>query len=454
MKRILSILLSVALVASMLVSMSATSFARAVSDIDKETADIETTVTSITADEYKTLTGKTLPSGKFPMVIETIVTPLEDYQLNVRYGVDESGEEGYLGRVITAMSIMYAFDSNVVYVKNPSPGCCAYIEEAPVPLVTSLGTKTTSKIGFAVLATSMEEMFPYSEITDPDNYDWENGVLYEDLTTKICIAATTDTFVMDVEEVVGLSKLSLDGIGTVEEPMPTYTEKIYVKAGVQVTEDEYYGSSETTYNITFVVDGQEDVVVEVAENELPEYPNGTPSKDGYTFEGWDKTIVEATEDATYTAVFKEIEIPAADVVTMGTPVYVTTNVLPGNADVVTTNPFGEEVTVKLAETLRVHTTFDYAPTEDNELKEMGMLFVPKAVVEEAGLSTDEEIRGIAKDACCDVTTRITSGAGTNIVFKAGLLGIPVKGIDIYAIPYYTLSDGVRMYQTMQTISFE
>ncbi len=56
-----------------------------------------------------------------------------------------------------------------------------------------------------------------------------------------------------------------------------------------------------TYTITFKLEnGEDDVIVSVDHGEMPEAPTGF-SKEGYSFDGWDKTIVEATEDAIYTA---------------------------------------------------------------------------------------------------------------------------------------------------------
>lgn len=68
------------------------------------------------------------------------------------------------------------------------------------------------------------------------------------------------------------------------------------------------------YTITWRVSQSADVTTEVEYNHLPVYPqnNGTPAnyvKNGvtYTFMNWDKTVVEATEDTTYTAVFQDVK---------------------------------------------------------------------------------------------------------------------------------------------------
>ena len=68
------------------------------------------------------------------------------------------------------------------------------------------------------------------------------------------------------------------------------------------------------YTITWKVPQSADITTEVEYNQLPVYPknNGTPAnyvKNGvtYTFMNWDKTVVKATEDTTYTAVFQDVK---------------------------------------------------------------------------------------------------------------------------------------------------
>ena len=68
------------------------------------------------------------------------------------------------------------------------------------------------------------------------------------------------------------------------------------------------------YTITWKVPQSADVTTKVEYNQLPVYPqnSGTPAnyvKNGvtYTFMNWDKTVVEATEDTTYTAVFQDVK---------------------------------------------------------------------------------------------------------------------------------------------------
>ena len=64
------------------------------------------------------------------------------------------------------------------------------------------------------------------------------------------------------------------------------------------------------YNITFKVDGQADEVKQVAYGEIPSYGVNNPTKPAtaeysYAFKSWNKEIVTASGDATYTAVFTQ-----------------------------------------------------------------------------------------------------------------------------------------------------
>lgn len=92
----------------------------------------------------------------------------------------------------------------------------------------------------------------------------------------------------------------------------TYAFLSWDKELAPVTEDVTYtavfGSSAITYyNITFIVRGESHVVV-CAEMNTPSYAAPiTYQQDGktYAFQGWDKEVVPATEEATYTAVYTE-----------------------------------------------------------------------------------------------------------------------------------------------------
>ncbi len=65
------------------------------------------------------------------------------------------------------------------------------------------------------------------------------------------------------------------------------------------------------YNITWIVDGQEPITTEAKYNTLPSYGENNPTKTAtaeYTYEfiGWEPELKLATEDATYTAEFREV----------------------------------------------------------------------------------------------------------------------------------------------------
>ncbi|NLP48933.1 MAG: hypothetical protein GX345_08360 [Clostridiales bacterium] len=82
-----------------------------------------------------------------------------------------------------------------------------------------------------------------------------------------------------------------------------YTFDGWDETVVAATEDATYTAQWkiNTYTITFKLEnGEDDVVVPTDHGEMPEVPTGF-TKTGYTFDGWDETVVAATGDATYTA---------------------------------------------------------------------------------------------------------------------------------------------------------
>ena len=585
MKRILSILLSVALITSLLVSMSVTSFAEAYREMGEDIAFVETKVVAITADEYAAATGKTLTSGKFAWKMTSYVEPKEGYELNIQW-VDDGSEDGvYVGRVISGISYVYQFSDTVIYKKTPTPGVHVFYGGDSPLKDFALGTKDTSRITYVWAPVSFDDYYPWNEAIANDAYDWENGDVKESFTLTTYFATNVDTFDFNAEIVMDNAKIEPDASSTIvgDYIRPEYFEDISVVNGVQVGDEEepathsfvVYGEGDvelanetiaegeavsmpvapavegktfshwattkggsavepaTTmgtedltyyavytvnkYTITFIVDGNT-TTKEVEHGVIPTF-DGSLVKDGWTFTGWDKEIVAATGAATYTAQFEEnaptqyeitfivngvetkvmtnagdtpvftgstevdgytfkgwnptlapatgaatytaileaVEEPVDSAVTITNVTRITGDIFPESGlGEVTVTSFGNDYKVSAARLHRVHTTFNYDASAGT-LKEMGMLFVPKAVADEAGVSTAEEIAnaGIAKDANCRSLPAEITGGTTGVVFKAGLVDVPaeLKGITIYAIPYYTLSGGTRQYHDVINTTF-
>lgn len=174
-----------------------------------------------------------------------------------------------------------------------------------------------------------------------------------------------------------------------------YTFTGWDKEFVAATEDTTYTAqfeqnAPTQYEITFVVDGAETKVMTNA-GDTPVFP-GTPAKDGYNFTGWSPALAPATGAATYTAQFELIPVePTESVLDITAVDRITGDIFPGSTlPTVDVNVKGGTETIEAARLHRVHTTFDYE-AGDNPLVEMGMLFVPKAVADAAGASTAEAI---------------------------------------------------------------
>lgn len=71
-----------------------------------------------------------------------------------------------------------------------------------------------------------------------------------------------------------------------------------------------YTSTLRTYTVTWVVEGQDNIIQEYEYGAMPEYPHGIPVRESdaqytYSFVGWDSPISEVTGDIMYTAQFYE-----------------------------------------------------------------------------------------------------------------------------------------------------
>ena len=101
----------------------------------------------------------------------------------------------------------------------------------------------------------------------------------------------------------------------------TYTFAGWDNDPVAVTGDATYkatfNSAKNKYTITFMNGEEELQSTEVEYGLVPEYVGETPTKPEdeqftYQFAGWDKEIVEVTEDATYYAIYnKDEKVPTA-----------------------------------------------------------------------------------------------------------------------------------------------
>jgi len=91
---------------------------------------------------------------------------------------------------------------------------------------------------------------------------------------------------------------SLNGTPAIQSKLPVVTENVIYYA--------IFASNDEICNITWVVDGKSTTHV-VKKGIVPEYGEEV-YKYGYEFIGWDKTIVVANGDATYTAKFSNISV--------------------------------------------------------------------------------------------------------------------------------------------------
>ena len=109
--------------------------------------------------------------------------------------------------------------------------------------------------------------------------------------------------------VVG-NKLTINGTTVTATPAnDNYAFEMFIGHSATITEDTTILVSFTrAYTVTFEnYDGTTLYSTKVLENEIPEYKGTEPEKktvvSAYTFDGWDREIVAATADTTYTAQF-------------------------------------------------------------------------------------------------------------------------------------------------------
>ena len=145
------------------------------------------------------------------------------------------------------------------------------------------------------------------------------------------------------EEVV---KLTVDGTASYHNEGYAFsgeTDKAYFKDGAEIelpytVKEDTELTSAALYTVTVVYDnGTEDEIKSVASGDTFKLPDA-PSRSGYTFVGWsdgNKTYeagdsVTITADTTFTAVWREINIPTPNSITVTQPANGTVKVNPSN----------------------------------------------------------------------------------------------------------------------------
>lgn len=88
---------------------------------------------------------------------------------------------------------------------------------------------------------------------------------------------------------------------------PKYKEVINNEPPTPVVEEEKKPADVKTYTVVWIVEGSLASITTVGENKTPVF-NGTPTKEStdkyqYTFAGWEPSVVPATEDIAYYAIF-------------------------------------------------------------------------------------------------------------------------------------------------------
>ena len=371
----------------------------------------------------------------------------------VKDGVEVSKEEFEGGGAATVYTVTFKNGGSVISSADVEEGAAVTAPEAPTAPVDADEAYNYTFVGWS----DGSNTYASNEIpvaTDNVEYTAVFNSVKKTYTITFSVDGATTTQTVEHGETPSYA-------GTPSKEGYTFTgwdPAIVPATGAATYTAQFSLIPPTEYEITFVVEGVE-TKINVIEGQTPVYPNGTPAKDGYNFTGWSPAIVPAAGAATYTAQFELIPVePTESVLDITAVDRITGDIFPGSTlPTVVVNVKGKEETIEAARLHRVHTTFDYE-AGDNPLDEMGMLFVPKAVVDEAEIEATVDAivaADIAKDANCSNLPGEITGGTTNVVFKAGLVNVPeaYKGITIYAIPYYTLSGGERQYHGVIETTF-
>ena len=257
---------------------------------------------------------------------ENVIIPAGEPLIKIVFNTTDAYNAGT--EYAFSVNFAEAYDENVEnYDWIGSDMTVTYSEEAPAEsdveiVVTRVGdtievtivpTVDTALAGINLVYTYDREAFTFVSCSSPIAssvvHNPETGLITCDRAENVIVAAGSPivTIVFNFAEgYVAGTEYTFTAIFS-----EAYDENIEPYAWVEkMLTGTYQEDAPSTFTITWKVEGQEDVTTTVNAGEMPEYPNGTPTKEGnaqytYTFTGWDPEVVPANADATYTAVFAE-----------------------------------------------------------------------------------------------------------------------------------------------------
>ena len=257
---------------------------------------------------------------------ENVIIPAGEPLIKIVFNTTDAYNAGT--EYAFSVNFAEAYDENVEnYDWIGSDMTVTYSEEAPAEsdveiVVTRVGdtievtivpTVDTALAGINLVYTYDREAFTFVSCSSPIAssvvHNPETGLITCDRTENVIVAAGSPivTIVFNFAEgYVAGTEYTFTAIFS-----EAYDENVEPYAWVEkMLTGTYKEDAPSTFTITWKVEGQEDVTTTVNAGEMPEYPNGTPTKEGnaqytYTFTGWDPEVVPANADATYTAVFAE-----------------------------------------------------------------------------------------------------------------------------------------------------
>ena len=257
---------------------------------------------------------------------ENVIIPAGEPLIKIVFNTTDAYNAGT--EYAFSVNFAEAYDENIEnYDWIGSDMTVTYSEEAPAEsdveiVVTRVGdtievtivpTVDTALAGINLVYTYDREAFTFVSCSSPIAssviHNPETGLITCDRAENVIVAAGSPivTIVFNFAEgYVAGNEYTFTAIFS-----EAYDENVEPYAWVEkMLTGTYKEDAPSTFTITWKVEGQEDVTTTVNAGEMPEYPNGTPTKEGnaqytYTFTGWDPEVVPANADATYTAVFAE-----------------------------------------------------------------------------------------------------------------------------------------------------